>query len=102
MNVLELDGILDQLPQSERKAVNTIENVIENGAFEKDFTGVAKEQSGVSTGISPRTGKPWNHVKEMQNNLRALRTSITTLQKTLHNPKLASFREVLLGEIRRA
>ena len=33
MNVLELDGILDQLPQSERKAVNTIENVIENGTY---------------------------------------------------------------------
>ena len=97
MNVLEPDDILDQLPQSERKAVNTIENVIENGTLEKNFTGAAKEQSGVLTGISPRTGKPWDHIEEMQADLRGLQKSTKTLQRSLQNPKLAPFRELLLG-----
>ena len=102
MNVLELDDILDQLPRSERKVVNTIENVIENGAFEKDFTGLVKEKSAVSTGISPRTGKPWNHVEEMRNNLQALGKSVEVLQRSVQNSELASFHDLLTGEIRRA
>ncbi len=103
MNVLQLDSIVDQLTQSQRVAVTRIENIIDKGALERDFTGVAQERQGVSVGISPRTGRSYDHIQEMENNQRGLQKAIDILKKSLESSKLdSSIRELLTSELRRA
>nr|WP_251069043.1 RHS repeat-associated core domain-containing protein [Shewanella sp. NKUCC06_TVS] len=73
-----------ELGQSQLKAIRTINNITANGLKDKDFIGVGTE---MMQSLKSKLGdKYWNHIKEMNDNLRGLRKSIKTLEK-VDNPQ---------------
>lgn len=73
-----------ELGQSQLKAIRTINNIAANGLKDKDFIGVGTE---MMQSLKSKLGdKYWNHIKEMNDNLRGLRKSIKTLEK-VDNPQ---------------
>lgn len=78
----------DPLTRAQRTDVNKIRNVEKNHAKPHDFEGVSKELGGVQ--IPRPGGGHYNHVKEMQNSVRALEEALPGIRGSLRNPNLSS------------
>jgi len=86
----EASGEKGDLLPSQRRHIDRIDNATEEHAKESDFAAVELERRGVSVGTNPKTGKPWDHIKEMRQTRRVLNTSKRALKNSLGSPDHSS------------
>ncbi|ARQ12488.1 hypothetical protein NXC12_PB00084 (plasmid) [Rhizobium etli] len=59
----------DGLLPTQRSAVERIDNRIEEALNEAHFDAVRRERMGQVVAMNPKTGKPYDHIKEVSENL---------------------------------
>jgi len=94
------ERILSGLTRSQKRNVETLNNVIENNLTEHDFSGTLKDLQG--NPISKSDGTFWDHKTEMIYSYRALQKVKKSLKGSLKNPNLEYFeRKFLIDELNR-
>jgi hypothetical protein len=83
---VQVDACGGGVPQK----VNTYQNKFNNikkGVLNGELEASIIESKGGSVGTNPKTGKPWDHITELQNSKRGLDNLSSDLIREINNPK---------------
>ncbi|EPC3703349.1 hypothetical protein U4V85_002890 [Listeria monocytogenes] len=96
-------NIEEKLTPAQKKSINKINNNIDDHLTDRDFSGTRRDLEGKPV---PKKGKPgeyWDHLDEMLNTYKSLKSSKRSIENSLKNPNLPSdVRTFLEGELKKA
>lgn len=91
------------LTPAQKKSIKRINNNIEDHLTQGDFSGTRRDLMGNSVPKKGEPGKYWNHLDEMINTYKSLKSSKRSIENSLKNPKLPiNARTFLRGELAKA
>ncbi|MBC1832544.1 hypothetical protein HCA39_03290 [Listeria seeligeri] len=83
-------NIEEKLTPAQKKSINKINNNIDDHLTDGDFSGTRRDLEGNPV---PKKGKPgeyWDHLDEMLNTYKSLKSSKRSIENSLKNPNLPS------------
>jgi len=86
------------LSQGQQRAITKIDNILSKGLKDHDITGMLKDMAG--TPVAKPGGGAWDHLKEVNDFLRGLRSHVKTLEGVA-DPVAQAARQRALGAINR-
>ncbi|MBI2654224.1 hypothetical protein HYX02_05445 [Candidatus Woesearchaeota archaeon] len=77
------------LNKKEQNSIDKVDNIIKDHLTKQDLEGAAKDLTGRGSGRNPKTGKPYDHLKEVKQAQKGLEKQIKQLIKQLQDKKLS-------------
>ncbi|WP_221637523.1 pre-toxin TG domain-containing protein [Listeria immobilis] len=96
-------NIEDKLTPAQKKSVKKINNNVNDHLTEGDFSGTKRDLEGNPVPKKGEPGKHWDHLDEMLNTHKSLKSSKRSIENSLKNPNLPKdVRIFLQNELKKA